>query len=190
MFRWKAKLSAGGAAKKSKPDGICIDKRGKVRSFNPKKLSRKKCGSLRGPGRTYGSGFIDRIFPVMSPTAQQLLDILQKEVDQSRIITNYAPHFRHIAVCPMISQYNLDEHEEVRNLMHLLSKRVHMEGFNCLDHLHSIMIAWILFCLISDRVRKIVYVDNIAHGHDSAPSVIVGLFSVRNIGKQLIHLSD
>lgn len=87
-----------------------------MRSFNPKKLSRKKCkelfhfivnffrlmlqyalysnnllyylckgGSLRGRGWTYGSGFVDGIFPVMSPTAQQLLDILQKEVDQNRI---------------------------------------------------------------------------------------------------------
>ena len=43
-------------------------------------------GSLRGRGWKYGSGFVDGIFPVMSPTAQKILDlVLEDEVDQSRI---------------------------------------------------------------------------------------------------------
>ena len=43
-------------------------------------------GSLRGRGWKYRSGFVDGIFPVMSPTAQKILDlVLEDEVDQSRI---------------------------------------------------------------------------------------------------------
>lgn len=36
-------------------------------------------GSLRGRGWKYGSGFVDGIFPVMSPTAHKILDLVQKE---------------------------------------------------------------------------------------------------------------
>ncbi|CAB4276749.1 unnamed protein product [Prunus armeniaca] len=42
-------------------------------------------GSLRGRGWKYGSGFVDGVFPVMSPTGQQILDFVQKEVDKSSI---------------------------------------------------------------------------------------------------------
>lgn len=42
-------------------------------------------GSLRGQGWKYGSGFVDGIFPVLSPIAQQILNFLQKEVDLNRI---------------------------------------------------------------------------------------------------------
>lgn len=38
-------------------------------------------GSLRGKGWKYGSGFVDGIFPVLSPIAQQILNFIQKEVD-------------------------------------------------------------------------------------------------------------
>ncbi|KAH7545649.1 hypothetical protein FEM48_Zijuj01G0115700 [Ziziphus jujuba var. spinosa] len=100
---------------------------------------------------------------------------------------------RHIAVCGMISQYNVDEHEGVRNPMHLLSKRAHMEGFNCLDHLHKYFDC-LDFILPYIRQGKIVYVEDVAHGLDSASSVTVGLFSGRNVKKKkkkkLIHLSD
>lgn len=41
--RWKGKSSNGRAVEKSKGDGLYIDKRGKFRSFNNKKLSRKRC---------------------------------------------------------------------------------------------------------------------------------------------------
>ncbi|VVA27244.1 PREDICTED: proteasome [Prunus dulcis] len=85
-FRWKTKSSiGGGAVEKSKRDGLYIDKRGKFRSFNNKKMSRKRCGSLRGRGWKYGSGFVDGVFPVMSPTGQKILDLVQKEVDKSSI---------------------------------------------------------------------------------------------------------
>ncbi|XP_027185490.1 pentatricopeptide repeat-containing protein At2g35130-like [Coffea eugenioides] len=70
---------------KLKPDSLFIDKRGKLRSFNRKRVSRQKGGSLRGKGWQYGSGFVDGIFPVLSPIAQKVLNYVRKEVDVHRV---------------------------------------------------------------------------------------------------------
>lgn len=40
---------------------------------------------MRGKGWKYGSGFVDGIFPVLSPTAQQILRFVQREVDSNTI---------------------------------------------------------------------------------------------------------
>lgn len=42
-------------------------------------------GSLRGQGWKYGSGFVDGIFPVLSPIAQQILNFVQKEENPDKI---------------------------------------------------------------------------------------------------------
>lgn len=42
-------------------------------------------GSLRSRGWKYGSGFVDGIFPVLSPAAQQILNFVQKEMDIDRM---------------------------------------------------------------------------------------------------------
>lgn len=44
-FRWGAKSSSGGAVEKHNHSSLFIDKRCKIRSFNHKKLSRKKGNS-------------------------------------------------------------------------------------------------------------------------------------------------
>lgn len=38
-------------------------------------------GSLRGRGWKYGSGFVDGIFPVLGPIAQQIMGLAREEVD-------------------------------------------------------------------------------------------------------------
>ncbi|KAG4918662.1 hypothetical protein JHK85_056943 [Glycine max] len=82
---WKANDSNSVALEKFKRDSVYIDKNGRLRNFNHKKVSRKKCGSLRGRGWKYGSGFVDGIFPVLSPTAQQILDYVEKGVESESI---------------------------------------------------------------------------------------------------------
>lgn len=42
-------------------------------------------GSLRGRGWKYGSGFVDGIFPVLSPIAQKILSFIQKETDPDKV---------------------------------------------------------------------------------------------------------
>lgn len=45
----------------------------------------KPGGGLRGRGWKFGSGFIDGIFPVLSPIAQKILELVEKEADSDRI---------------------------------------------------------------------------------------------------------
>ncbi|KAF7129640.1 hypothetical protein RHSIM_Rhsim10G0148300 [Rhododendron simsii] len=84
-FICRANKSDEEPIQKFKRDSLYIDKHGKFRHFNHKKVSRKKGGSLRGQGWKYGSGFVDGIFPVLSPMAQQILKFVQKEEDVNRI---------------------------------------------------------------------------------------------------------
>eukprot|EP00268_Persea_americana_P013446 TRINITY_DN15905_c1_g1_i2.p1 TRINITY_DN15905_c1_g1~~TRINITY_DN15905_c1_g1_i2.p1 ORF type:complete len:280 (-),score=52.84 TRINITY_DN15905_c1_g1_i2:406-1245(-) len=73
-----------GTVEKGKCDRFFLDRRGALRSFDAKRLSRKKGGALRGRGWKYGSGFVDGVFPVLSPRAQEILKFLQKECDVSK----------------------------------------------------------------------------------------------------------
>ncbi|KAH8492612.1 hypothetical protein H0E87_021994, partial [Populus deltoides] len=84
-FRRREKNSSNGDVKKWKSDRVYIDKHGKWRIFDHKKMSRKRCGSLRGQGWKYGSGFVDGIFPVLSPVAHQILNFVRKEVDPNNV---------------------------------------------------------------------------------------------------------
>ncbi|XP_050256981.1 2-alkenal reductase (NADP(+)-dependent)-like isoform X8 [Quercus robur] len=103
------------------------------------------------------------------------------------VLLNMRPHGR-IAVCGMISQYNLDKPEGVHNLMDLLLKQVQMKGFVVSSYYH-------LFPKFLDLVLphiaegKIVYVEDIVEGLELGPAAFVGLFSGRNVGKQVVLVS-
>ncbi|XP_011013926.1 PREDICTED: pentatricopeptide repeat-containing protein At2g35130-like [Populus euphratica] len=84
-FRRREKNSRSGDVKMWKSDRVYIDKHGKWRIFDQKKMSRKRCGSLRGQGWKYGSGFVDGFFPVLSPVAHQILNFVWKEVDPNNV---------------------------------------------------------------------------------------------------------
>lgn len=91
-----------------------------------------------------------------------------------------------IAVCGMISQYNcLDKPEGVHNLLHLIVKRVRIEGFLILDydHLYPKFLEWVLPQI---KEGKIVYVEDTAEGLESTPAALVRLFTGRNVGKQVV----
>lgn len=100
------------------------------------------------------------------------------------VLLNMRLHGR-IPVCGMISQYNLRQPEGVHNLLCLISKRIQMEGFVVVDfyHLYPKYVEWILPHI---KEGKVTYVEDIAEGLESSPSALVGLFSGRNVGKQLV----
>ncbi|KAF2283380.1 hypothetical protein GH714_003696 [Hevea brasiliensis] len=87
--------------------------------------------------------------------------------------------------CGMISQYNLDQPEGVRNLMSIVYKRVHFEGFSVYDfyHLYPKFLDVVLPYI---RGGKITYIEDIVEGLEKGPGAIIGLFKGRNVGKQVV----
>ncbi|KAI4356161.1 hypothetical protein L6164_000204 [Bauhinia variegata] len=100
------------------------------------------------------------------------------------VLLNMRPHGR-IPVCGMISQYNLDQPEGVTNLTHLIYKRITMRGFTVTDFYH-LYTKFLDLVLPHIRAGKIVYVEDIAEGLENGPAALVGLFSGRNVGKQVL----
>ncbi|KAK3002529.1 hypothetical protein RJ639_022007 [Escallonia herrerae] len=94
-----------------------------------------------------------------------------------------------IAVCGLISQYNLEKHEGVHNLFCLITKCVRMEGFLVSDYYH-LYPKFLEMVLPDIKEGKISYVEDIAEGLESAPAALVGLFSGRNVGKQLVAVAN
>ncbi|KAF7825936.1 2-alkenal reductase (NADP(+)-dependent)-like [Senna tora] len=100
------------------------------------------------------------------------------------VLPNMRLHGR-IPVCGMVSQYNLGQPEGVTNLAQLIFKRVRMHGFNVGDHYH-LYPKFLELVLPLIKEGKIVYVEDIAEGLENAPAALVGLYSGRNVGKQVV----
>ncbi|XP_022891576.1 2-alkenal reductase (NADP(+)-dependent)-like [Olea europaea var. sylvestris] len=90
-----------------------------------------------------------------------------------------------IAVCGLISQYNLEQPEGVHNLFCTITKRIRMEGFLVFDYYH-LYPKFLEMVLPLIKEGKITYVEDVAEGLESAPAALVGLFSGRNVGKQVV----
>ncbi|ESW06332.1 hypothetical protein PHAVU_010G039100 [Phaseolus vulgaris] len=103
------------------------------------------------------------------------------------VLPNMRLHGR-IVVCGMISQYNLTQPEGVTNLAHLIFKRVKMEGFLIIDFFH-LFPKFLEFVVPLIREGKVVYVEDIVEGLENGPAALVGLFSGRNVGKQVVDVS-
>ncbi|XP_034686801.1 2-alkenal reductase (NADP(+)-dependent)-like [Vitis riparia] len=100
------------------------------------------------------------------------------------VLVNMRLHGR-IAACGMISQYNLEEPEGVRNLFTIVTKRIRMEGFIVFDYYH-LYPKFLDLIMPYIREGKIVYVEDIAEGLENAPTALIGLYSGRNVGKQVV----
>ncbi|CAN6353209.1 unnamed protein product [Urochloa humidicola] len=135
----------------------------------------KKEKDLDAAMRRYFPEGIDIYFEnVGGPTLEAVLD-------------NMRIHGR-IPVCGMISQYNLEEPEGVRNLFQVVAKRLRMEGFMVFDYFNQYykfeeeMAGYL-------KEGKITYVEDIAEGLEKGPAALIGLFTGRNVGKQLVAIA-
>ncbi|KAK9725268.1 hypothetical protein RND81_05G132700 [Saponaria officinalis] len=104
------------------------------------------------------------------------------------VLLNMRPHGR-IPVCGLISQYNLVEAEGVQNLMFLLTKSVRMQGFVVTDYFHQHQ-KYLEMIIPQIKEGKITYVEDVAHGLESTPLALIGLFSGKNVGKQVVALTE
>ncbi|CAN1748333.1 NADP-dependent alkenal double bond reductase P2 [Linum perenne] len=93
-----------------------------------------------------------------------------------------------IAVCGMISQYNLEQGEGVHNLTSIIYKRVRIQGFASFDYFSRYNE---LLDAVGKYIKegKIAYVEDIAEGLENAPAALLGLFSGRNVGKQVVAVA-
>ncbi|KAH6809288.1 Zinc-binding dehydrogenase family protein [Perilla frutescens var. frutescens] len=78
------------------------------------------------------------------------------------VLNNMRVHGR-IAVCGMVSQYTLEQHEGVHNLLMLVSKRICMQGFNVADYYH-LYPKFLEMVLPRIKEGKITYVEDVAEG--------------------------
>ena len=63
-----------------------------------------------------------------------------------------------------------------------------MEGFVVSEYYH-LYPKFLELVLPSIKQGKIVYVEDVAQGLESAPAALVGLFAGRNVGKQVVVVS-
>ncbi|XP_021772265.1 2-alkenal reductase (NADP(+)-dependent)-like [Chenopodium quinoa] len=103
------------------------------------------------------------------------------------VLLNMRVHGR-IAVCGMVSQHSYRGEDGIHNLFTLISRRIRMQGFIQSDYLH-------LFPKFVEHVGayykqgKIVYIEDMSVGLESAPSALAGLFTGKNVGKQVVCVS-
>ncbi|KAJ0092373.1 hypothetical protein Patl1_26872 [Pistacia atlantica] len=103
------------------------------------------------------------------------------------VLLNMRLHGR-ITACGMISQYNLSQPEGVHNMMNIVFKRIQMKGFLATDYFPEYA-KFLEVVLPLIRERKIVYLEDIVEGLENAPAALVGLFTGRNVGKQVVVVS-
>ena len=102
------------------------------------------------------------------------------------VLANINPYAR-IALCGMISQYNLTQPEGINNLQSLLINRAMIRGFIISEHLDGLpgfiadMTGWM-------RDGKLKYRETIAEGIDNAPAAFIGMLKGENFGKQIVRL--
>lgn len=97
--------------------------------------------------------------------------------------------FGRIAVCGMVSQQSLSKTEGIHNLFCLISKRIRMQGFLQSDYL-DLFPQFLEYVSSYYKQGKIVYIEDMNEGLENAPSAFVGLFSGKNVGKQVVHVAD
>ncbi|KAL6642403.1 hypothetical protein ACP70R_020584 [Stipagrostis hirtigluma subsp. patula] len=104
------------------------------------------------------------------------------------VLLNMRVHGR-VAVCGLVSQYNLERPEGPRNLFQLVVKSLRVEGFLVSNYggeyyrrFEEEMAGYL-------REGKVVCVEDVAEGIEAAPVALVGLFAGRNVGKQVVAVA-
>nr|GEZ26047.1 2-alkenal reductase [Tanacetum cinerariifolium] len=94
-----------------------------------------------------------------------------------------------VAVCGMVSQNSRTSVQSFKNMFSLISKRITIKGFLQSDFSH--LYPQFLEEITSNyKQGKIVYLENMNDGLESAPAAFVGLFSGSNVGKQVIRVAS
>ncbi|KAF8935729.1 hypothetical protein BGZ47_009797 [Haplosporangium gracile] len=94
-----------------------------------------------------------------------------------------------IIVCGMISQYNTTKPYGIRNLGHIVAKRIVMQGFIASDFVgESETFAKDVGSWLTNR--EIIYREDVAEGIEASPEAFIGMLKGKNFGKQVVKLAD
>ncbi len=93
-----------------------------------------------------------------------------------------------IAICGMVSQYDKDETAGTSNLSKILTSRLTVQGFLQSDYLH-LQPQFIEKMVTYLKERKIVYVEDLDEGLESAVGAFIKLLQGGNVGKQIVRVA-
>jgi NADPH-dependent curcumin reductase CurA len=94
-----------------------------------------------------------------------------------------------IVVAGMISQYELDEPQGIKNLINIVYKQIQVDAFTVYDYYH-LYPKFLETILPYVREGKITYVEDIAKGIESGPDALVAMFTGKSSGKQVVLVAD
>ncbi len=95
--------------------------------------------------------------------------------------------FARVALCGIISQYNLTKPEGFTGMRHLLVNRASITGFIISDHLPywpgaiGELAGWL-------QQGKLKFRESVAEGLPNAPAAFIGMLAGKNFGKQLVRV--
>ncbi len=95
--------------------------------------------------------------------------------------------FARVALCGIISQYNLTKPEGFTGMRHLLVNRASITGFIISDHLPywpgaiGELAGWL-------QQGKLKFRESVADGLPNAPAAFIGMLAGKNFGKQLVRI--
>jgi hypothetical protein len=95
--------------------------------------------------------------------------------------------FSRIALCGLISDYNLTEPTGIKLVRSLLTNRVKLQGFIVSDRpdLYMRAVTHLTKWVAQGRIK---YHETVAEGLQSAPKAFIGMLKGANLGKQLVKL--
>ena len=96
--------------------------------------------------------------------------------------------FGRIAVCGMMSIDRRSDPQNLRNLYNVIIKRIKIQGFLQRDYL-DLYPRFLEHVTAYYRQGDIVYIEDMNEGLESAPSALAGLFSGKNVGKQVVRVA-
>jgi NADPH-dependent curcumin reductase CurA len=106
------------------------------------------------------------------------------------LVLDNANNFARIVACGMISQYNTQNPDPIRNLSQVVSKRIKIQGFIYSDsedeyaeRFYRNMENWL-------KIGQMNYKEDIVEGIANAPKAFAGMFKGKNFGKLVIKIAD
>ncbi|KAF9388763.1 hypothetical protein CPB97_000451 [Podila verticillata] len=95
-----------------------------------------------------------------------------------------------VVACGMISQYNTQTPYGIRNLTHVIGKRITIRGFivsdfaaECGADFARDVGSWLV-------KKEMIYKEDITEGIENAPEAFIGMLQGRNFGKAVVKIAD